>query len=107
MDTDRSGTVDYNEFVSYVYKMKTSDTMTLLNFIRHYVCEIFRRVVYLGDEEPELLRKRSASANLKADTVNKESSDLLGSELFVEKASVQAPGHAIVKEFTVRATEVS
>ena len=35
MDSDRSGAVDYIEFVRHIFKMKTADEQTLLNFIRH------------------------------------------------------------------------
>jgi hypothetical protein len=37
LDEDRSGDVDYEEFIAQVHKMKTNDTHTLLIFIRHYV----------------------------------------------------------------------
>merc|ERR1712232_1139428 len=33
MDEDRSGYVDYKEFVRHIHKMKTSDEQTMLNFI--------------------------------------------------------------------------
>jgi Ca2+-binding EF-hand superfamily protein len=44
MDEDRSGKVDYKEFVEHIHKMRTADEQTTLNFIRHYVVQILRRV---------------------------------------------------------------
>merc|ERR1719436_1851487 len=40
MDKDKSGEIDYNEFVEQLYKMKSSDAHTLLVFIKHYVTEV-------------------------------------------------------------------
>jgi hypothetical protein len=37
LDEDGSGDVDYNEFADRVYKMKASDSQTMLVMIRHYV----------------------------------------------------------------------
>jgi len=45
MDEDGSGEIDYNEFVEQVYKMKSSDSHTLLVFIKHYVTEVRSNVL--------------------------------------------------------------
>merc|ERR1719198_364261 len=48
MDADRSGKVDYKEFVHHIYKMRTADEHTTLNFIRHYVMQIQRSLLQQG-----------------------------------------------------------
>lgn len=45
LDNDRSGDVLYAEFVDQLHKMKTSDTHTLLVFIKYYVMEIRERLL--------------------------------------------------------------
>mmetsp|Transcript_47528 Transcript_47528/g.87136 ORF Transcript_47528/g.87136 Transcript_47528/m.87136 type:complete len:594 (+) Transcript_47528:50-1831(+) len=52
MDSDNSGTVDYKEFVHHIHKMRTADETTILNFIRHYVMEILRKVRAVEAQHP-------------------------------------------------------
>jgi hypothetical protein len=40
LDSDKSGTVTAQEFVSQVYKMKSSDTQFMLAYIKYYVTDI-------------------------------------------------------------------
>merc|ERR1719247_1058581 len=44
MDSDKSGTVTSKEFVSQVYKMKSSDTQFMLAYIKYYITEIKDRM---------------------------------------------------------------
>jgi hypothetical protein len=54
MDEDGSGCVSYEEFVHYVYRMKTTDVHTSLNFIRHFVLETLRLVRTSVSNEQQL-----------------------------------------------------
>merc|ERR1719506_1876105 len=45
LDYDRSGTVEYTEFVSQVYTMSSSDTQFMLAYIRFYVTKIRDTIV--------------------------------------------------------------
>eukprot|EP00928_Gymnodinium_smaydae_P087884 TRINITY_DN72072_c0_g1_i1.p1 TRINITY_DN72072_c0_g1~~TRINITY_DN72072_c0_g1_i1.p1 ORF type:complete len:599 (+),score=143.13 TRINITY_DN72072_c0_g1_i1:209-2005(+) len=40
LDEDKNGHVNYEEFADQIHKMKTSDSHTMLVFIKHYVLEI-------------------------------------------------------------------
>jgi hypothetical protein len=40
LDSDQSGTVQYEEFVEQLWKMKSTDQQTMLIFIKYYVCDI-------------------------------------------------------------------
>jgi len=42
LDTDGAGVVNYEDFVTELFKMKSHDSNTMLVFIRHYVTEIRR-----------------------------------------------------------------
>eukprot|EP00408_Alexandrium_pacificum_P050886 CAMPEP_0171265486 /NCGR_PEP_ID=MMETSP0790-20130122/58149_1 /TAXON_ID=2925 /ORGANISM="Alexandrium catenella, Strain OF101" /LENGTH=566 /DNA_ID=CAMNT_0011734155 /DNA_START=71 /DNA_END=1768 /DNA_ORIENTATION=+ len=44
LDTDGSGAVNNEEFISEIFKMKSQDSHTLLVFIKHYVCDIRKDV---------------------------------------------------------------
>jgi len=37
LDSDRSGTVSYSEFVSQIYKLRNSDTQFMLAYIKYYI----------------------------------------------------------------------
>eukprot|EP00928_Gymnodinium_smaydae_P040324 TRINITY_DN27359_c0_g2_i1.p1 TRINITY_DN27359_c0_g2~~TRINITY_DN27359_c0_g2_i1.p1 ORF type:complete len:630 (-),score=149.68 TRINITY_DN27359_c0_g2_i1:211-2049(-) len=45
MDQDKSGTLDYHEFVDQLYKMKSQDQQTILTFLKYYVLEIRESLV--------------------------------------------------------------
>lgn len=64
MDADGSGSVSYKEFVHYVYKMKTADVHTSLNFIRHFVMQILRMVRDPPDETGRSRRRGSSAISL-------------------------------------------
>jgi len=61
MDTDKSGSVTYVEFVDQLYKMKSKDTRTMLMFIKYHMVEL------LDDVEENL-------SVLKTDVLGKMSS---------------------------------
>jgi len=42
LDTDRSGAIDYQEFIVELTKMRTNDQSTMMMFLKYYVCEIRR-----------------------------------------------------------------
>merc|ERR1719504_378586 len=44
LDSDQSGTVQYEEFVEQLWKMKSTDQQTMLIFIKYYVCDIRNKV---------------------------------------------------------------
>lgn len=44
MDPMATGAVSYKKFVHHIYKMRTHDEHTTLDFIRHYVMQILRRL---------------------------------------------------------------
>merc|ERR1712066_1220142 len=44
LDYDKSGDVDYTEFVEQLHRMKTQDSHSLLIFIKHYVLECRDRI---------------------------------------------------------------
>merc|ERR1719379_1739234 len=53
LDSDRSGTVSVEEFVTQVYRMKSSDTNFMLAYIKYYVTDIRHR---LSDDMVQLKR---------------------------------------------------
>eukprot|EP00747_Dinoflagellata_sp_TGD_P073973 gnl/TRDRNA2_/TRDRNA2_158136_c1_seq1.p1 gnl/TRDRNA2_/TRDRNA2_158136_c1~~gnl/TRDRNA2_/TRDRNA2_158136_c1_seq1.p1 ORF type:complete len:797 (-),score=127.62 gnl/TRDRNA2_/TRDRNA2_158136_c1_seq1:60-2189(-) len=42
MDSDRTGSITYNDFSDTLFKMKTADTTTMLTFIKFYVLQLRR-----------------------------------------------------------------
>mmetsp|Transcript_49864 Transcript_49864/g.154019 ORF Transcript_49864/g.154019 Transcript_49864/m.154019 type:complete len:167 (-) Transcript_49864:124-624(-) len=44
LDSDRSGTVSYTEFVEQLHKMRCHESHTLLVFVKHYVSDVHRKV---------------------------------------------------------------
>lgn len=85
LDADQSGTVNYNEFINELFKMKKHDSHTLLVFIKHYVTEIRRDV----QEQVRVLKKDIMSKL--ADMDNKPGSDM---SLFMSQEEKHAE-HAI------------
>lgn len=81
LDADGSGSVNYEEFVTELFKMKSHDSHTLLVFIKHYVTDIKKSV----DEQLHVM---------KADIMNKiQESTHLGDTGLLDKMAdeLEAP----------------
>jgi hypothetical protein len=57
LDADRSGTINYSEFVTSCHKLKTSDVQMMLNYIKYYVIKIKGRIC---DEIKEVKKEMNA-----------------------------------------------
>merc|ERR1719356_1509265 len=68
MDSDRSGSLSYDEFVDQLHKMKSEDQQTMLAFLKYYVMEIREQIITViserlheqvknGDERDTLLKE--------------------------------------------------
>merc|ERR1712187_452270 len=69
MDKDKSGEIDYNEFVEQLYRMKSSDAHTLLVFIKHYVTEVRQHVIRQLRIMKELVQDQNAKHSAKIDAI--------------------------------------
>jgi len=58
MDRDSSGEVSYEEFVSEMFKMQTSDLQSMIVYIRFYVTQIRTQLIHRLDELQETLKKQ-------------------------------------------------
>ena len=68
LDTDKSGTVTYSEFVAECYKMKTSQTDFMLAYIKYYVTLIKSEII----EEITLVKQELKLEDEKIEMVGKE-----------------------------------
>lgn len=72
LDTDESGTIDFNEFSNQLYKMKSSDTQILLCFMRMQVSDISKMVKALVLESHQGLRQEIRQALMQEPGARKE-----------------------------------
>jgi hypothetical protein len=65
LDSDKSGTITSKEFVTQVYKMKSSDTQFMLAYVKYYITEI-------RDKLRDDLKKIQESVDKETSTMEKE-----------------------------------
>jgi hypothetical protein len=86
MDTDRSGSVSYLEFVNQLYKMKTTDTVFMLAHIKHYITKVFESMLKVMDTQEKQLSNIEAAEQATFKKVEAEDARLSQMQHDIEEA---------------------
>jgi len=93
MDTDESGDVSYLEFCEQVFKMKTSDTHTMLIFVKHYVGsihkEVHQAVTMLRTDVMSQIKEENTKLGDIVRSVRQEHQDIVDMENMLQHTGIQ------------------
>lgn len=88
MDSDKSGSVLYDEFVEQLWKMKSTDQQTMLTFIKYYVFEVHSAIEgkVVGMEQ-QVLKEMQRIYFILAKLINYETAELNELEIIRQNTS--------------------